>query len=71
MTLHRFAGELELAVGLEEAWAFFSDPRNLKDLTPPDMDFKVINDIAHETYAGQIIVQQVRPIFAIPDYLGH
>jgi|TARA_B110000116_G_scaffold156589_1_gene135486 ligand-binding SRPBCC domain-containing protein len=66
LTLHRFAGELELAVGLDEAWAFFSDPHNLKDMTPPDMGFKVINDTAHETYAGQIIVHQVRPMFSIP-----
>jgi ligand-binding SRPBCC domain-containing protein len=57
----------ELSVSLEEAWAFFSDPSNLKEITPPHMDFKVTSSHhGNQIYAGQIIRYTVRPILGIP-----
>lgn len=55
-----------LPITLAEAWSFFSDPHNLKAITPPSMDFHVISETGHETYAGQIIQYTVKPMFGIP-----
>jgi ligand-binding SRPBCC domain-containing protein len=57
----------ELPVSLEEAWAFFSNPENLKAITPPHMDFKVTsNHHGNSIYAGQIIRYIVKPVLGIP-----
>ncbi|HVZ55032.1 MAG TPA: SRPBCC family protein [Chitinophagaceae bacterium] len=58
-----------IPVSLEKAWDFFSSPANLQQLTPKDMDFKVIS--AHHgdrMYPGQIIEYTVKPLLGIPVY---
>jgi ligand-binding SRPBCC domain-containing protein len=55
-----------LPLSLSKAWSFFSNPHNLKDITPPSMDFRVISDTGTETYAGMIIHYTVKPMFGIP-----
>ena len=66
MSLHRFGGKLQLPIALDQAWDFFSDPYNLGEITPPEMGFRVVNEVPHETYAGQIIVHKVSPLFSVP-----
>jgi ligand-binding SRPBCC domain-containing protein len=46
-----------LPITLDEAWQFFSSPKNLARITPPTIGFKVlyISGDEAETYAGQII----------------
>ena len=41
MKVHVLKQEQRLPVSREEAWAFFSTPRNLDDITPPDAGFEV------------------------------
>ncbi|MBP9212401.1 MAG: SRPBCC family protein [Bacteroidetes bacterium] len=55
-----------LPISLTRAWEFFSNPHNLKDITPPSMDFRVISETGYETYAGLIIQYTVKPMFGIP-----
>ena len=55
-------------ISLEEAWAFFSNPSNLKDITPPYMGFEILSDPADQMYQGQIIEYNVRPVLGIPLY---
>jgi ligand-binding SRPBCC domain-containing protein len=55
-----------IPVSLDEAWDFFSSPKNLKTITPPYMGFDITNDVAEKMYAGQIITYTVRPLFNIP-----
>lgn len=56
-----------LPVTLDEAWAFFSRPENLDRITPEDMSFEILSDVAGvEMYAGMIVCYKVRPIFNIP-----
>lgn len=50
---------------IDEAWAFFSNPHNLKRITPPEMNFKIVSDTENKTYAGQIIQYKVTPLFGI------
>jgi ligand-binding SRPBCC domain-containing protein len=55
-----------IPVSLDEAWDFFSSPKNLKTITPPYMGFDIKSDVAEKMYAGQIICYTVRPLFNIP-----
>jgi ligand-binding SRPBCC domain-containing protein len=56
-----------LPISLDEAWKFFSDPSNLKEITPAHMGFVVTSEHHGDTmYAGQIIRYVVKPLFGIP-----
>jgi ligand-binding SRPBCC domain-containing protein len=56
-----------LPVPLDEAWAFFSDPRNLAAITPPWLGFAVTSrDLPARMYAGLIVAYTVRPFLGIP-----
>ncbi len=66
MSLHRFETEQTLPIDRDEAWAFFSDPRNLAVITPPDMGFEITSPMPDRAYAGLIITYKVRPLFRIP-----
>lgn len=50
-----------LPITLEEAWEFFSSPKNLGKITPSDMGFD-IQYLSGEktTYAGQIIAYKIK-----------
>ena len=67
MSSHSLKYKQFLPVTIQQAWDYFSSPHNLKEITPPDMDFKVLNDSgAEKMYAGQIITYTVKPIAGIP-----
>jgi ligand-binding SRPBCC domain-containing protein len=56
-----------LPVSVEEAWDFFSNPKNLVKITPASLDFKITSEItSREIYQGQLISYKVRPLFGIP-----
>ncbi|MFN4233572.1 MAG: SRPBCC family protein [Bacteroidia bacterium] len=55
-----------IPVSLDEAWDFFSSPKNLKTITPPYMGFDITSETEEKMYAGQIITYTVRPLFNIP-----
>ncbi|WP_342086325.1 SRPBCC family protein [Dyadobacter sp. OTU695] len=56
-----------MPISLDEAWAFFSDPSNLKEITPAHMGFVVTSSYhGDKMYPGQIIRYIVRPLFGIP-----
>lgn len=59
----------KLPVTLEQAWAFFSNPANLKEITPANMGFNIVSHHhGDRMYAGQIIEYKVSPILGIPLY---
>ena len=51
-----------LPISLPEAWAFFSSPKNLAKITPPNMDFKILHISGNgaSMYAGQIISYKIK-----------
>lgn len=57
-----------LPINLDQAWEFFSTPKNLKIITPDYMGFDVKSDpdFLDNMYAGQIISYTVRPVLGIP-----
>lgn len=66
MTLHRLEATQVLPVTIEEAWAFFSDPRNLSAITPPDLDFRITSAVPERMYEGMIVTYTLRPLMGIP-----
>lgn len=58
-----------IPTNLNTAWDFFSNPNNLKDITPTNLGFKVISKFQGDAmYAGQIIEYTVSPVLGIPLY---
>jgi ligand-binding SRPBCC domain-containing protein len=66
MKIHRLENRLVLPITLKEAWKFFSTPSNLNELTPKDLQFKIISGAEGKAYAGQIIIYTIKPILNIP-----
>ena len=58
-----------LPVSLETAWDYFSRPSNLRDITPPRLNFKIISRYQGDRmYPGQVIEYKVHPIAGISLY---
>jgi ligand-binding SRPBCC domain-containing protein len=55
----------DLPISLEEAWAFFSSPNNLNEITPEDMVFKIISNPPTEMYPGLFITYKIAPFLGI------
>ena len=56
-----------LPIDVQEAWNFFSSPKNLKTITPPFMGFDILSRIDDRImYNGQIVKYRVRPMLNIP-----
>ncbi|MEZ4803456.1 MAG: SRPBCC family protein [Gelidibacter sp.] len=55
----------ELPISIDEAWDFFSNPKNLKTITPDYMGFDILSGADRPMYAGQIIQYIVTPLLGI------
>jgi ligand-binding SRPBCC domain-containing protein len=55
-----------LPITLEKAWEFFSSPKNLNEITPSDMSFKILTDLPEKMYEGMMIRYIVSPFLNIP-----
>lgn len=65
--MHRFKTEQFLPIDKKKAWDFFSSPKNLSLITPPEMDFKILTQLNRENiYEGMKIDYTVKPLFGIP-----
>lgn len=67
MAQYTLEREQFLPITLDEAWKFFSSPRNLAVITPPEMGFVIREPFdGKDAYAGQRITYTVRPVLGIP-----
>ena len=62
MALERLHFTQSLPIPLDEAWAFFSDPRNLPVITPPALGFRILSHPPAAIHAGLMISYSVRPL---------
>ncbi len=66
--MHSVTQDQHLPISLDEAWEFFSTPRNLEKLTPTWMRFRIV-ELDDETMAtGQLIIYRIRlaPLVWVP-----
>lgn len=68
MKVHTLQQCQVLPISLSEAWEFFSTPRNLDRITPPDLGFSITYSSADRMEEGQIITYRIRlaPMVHIP-----
>lgn len=65
MAFYCIKTEQRLPISINEAWDFFSSPKNLNEITPKDMGFIITNNPVKEMFAGQIITYKVSPVAGI------
>lgn len=59
MVVHHLKQSQVLPISMDQAWEFFSTPRNLDQITPDDIGLKITYLAAEHMYAGQIITYKV------------
>jgi len=64
--LFRFETVQVIPAPVETVWDFFSNPRNLKIITPPYMGFEILTPVPEIMEPGLIIEYIVRPLMGIP-----
>lgn len=59
----------KIPIPLQRAWDFFSNPANLKEITPNNLGFQIISKYHNNVmYEGQLIEYTVKPVLGIPLY---
>ena len=61
MKLYRLHAKQALPITKQKAWAFLSNPKNLKTITPEHMGFHMLLGGERPMFAGQIIQYKVSP----------
>jgi ligand-binding SRPBCC domain-containing protein len=54
--------KLKLPISKLEAWAFLSDPKNLQEIMPDDMGFKIRSGADRKMFTGQLLQYNVTPL---------
>ncbi len=65
MRLFKLERSQILPISIEQAWAYFSNPLNLAEITPPSLSFKIKGRFDGTTTNGMLIEYSVRPIFGV------
>lgn len=55
-----------LPISIDEAWDFFSSPKNLNEITPPNMVFEIVSELPEKMYEGIFIIYRLSPFLSIP-----
>ncbi|MGY6560691.1 MAG: SRPBCC family protein [Luteibaculaceae bacterium] len=64
--MHTIKAVQNIPISLQEAWNFFSSPKNLQKITPPDMGFIIKSELPAKMYPGMFIQYTVKPLLGIP-----
>ena len=64
--MYNIQSKINIPISLEEAWNFFSQPKNLSQITPKEMGFNITSkNLAEEMYPGMVITYKVSPLFGL------
>lgn len=66
MKVNQLKAIQDLPISIDEAWEFFSNPNNLKVITPEWLNFKITSRLPEKMYPGMIISYKVHPVLGIP-----
>lgn len=64
--MHELKRIQKVPISVEEAWDFFSSPKNLAVITPDEMGFIIKSDIPEKMHSGLLINYTVKPLLGIP-----
>ncbi len=65
MRVFKFERSQVLAISLEKAWEYFSNPLNLTEITPPNLALHIKGNLNGRTVNGMIIEYTVEPLLGI------
>ncbi|MGD8250814.1 MAG: SRPBCC family protein [Desulfobacterales bacterium] len=60
--LYRLERHQSLPIDMDDAWDFFSNPRNLRVITPPWLGLDITSELPDQIYPGLIITYTHRPL---------
>ncbi len=66
MKIYKLERRQFVPITIDQAWNFFSSPKNLKKITPDYLGFEITSEEQDEMYAGMIITYIVKPLLGIP-----
>ncbi len=66
MKIYTLKTRITLPISLEDAWNYFSTPKNLNEITPAHLNFKILSELPGKMYPGLLIQYKVHPILGIP-----
>ncbi|MEO5719984.1 MAG: SRPBCC family protein [Chthoniobacterales bacterium] len=66
MAIYTFTRAQKVPRPIEECWAFFSNPANLAQITPPALGFTVKSELPAQIHRGLMIRYTVSPLGGIP-----
>ena len=67
MKIYQINEKIKVEAGIDEVWGFFSNPKNLKEITPKNLNFKFISGVdCPMIYPGKLIEYKVHPILGLP-----
>ncbi|MCB0522001.1 MAG: SRPBCC family protein [Lewinellaceae bacterium] len=64
--MHQLKTVQKLPISLDEAWNFFSSPKNLAVITPKELNLVPTSELPAHMYPGIFIEYTVRPLLGIP-----
>ena len=65
MKLYQIKTKQKFPISVDKAWEFLSNPKNLKEITPKHMNFRILSGADRSIFAGQIIQYKVTPMLGI------
>jgi|TARA_B110000967_G_C18852689_1_gene545490 ligand-binding SRPBCC domain-containing protein len=65
LKLYQIKTKQKLPISVDKAWEFLSNPKNLKEITPKHMNFRILSGADRSIFAGQIIQYKVTPMLGI------
>lgn len=66
MHLYRIERTQHLPVDIDQAWAYFSDPLNLPEITPAWLRFRLTNPPGGPMHPGMILNYRLTPFWHLP-----
>lgn len=57
---HRLTRAVDLAISQDDLWDFIATPRNLNDITPPELDFEILSDPPDRMFDGLLVDYRVK-----------
>jgi len=57
--IHYLHREQIIPAPVKDVWDYFCEPKNLNEITPPDMNFEIVQGGDEKMYEGQIIEYRV------------
>lgn len=64
--MHQLKSVIKLPTSLDQAWSFFSSPKNLAVITPEELNLIPTSPLPESMYPGMFIEYTVRPLLGIP-----